>query len=170
MIRLRPYKPSDAWRLLSWWDGADEESFVKWSAGKFEYPLSIEELDGYFSQWMLQEETGWLMTALDQSGTPVGHFIMRLLDYEAGTVRMGFIVVDPALRGKGYGGEMIRCALKYAFEILGMKQVSLGVFENNPGAKACYEAHGFLEKGYMPEYVTWKGKAYGAYEMVAERP
>ena len=48
MIRLRPYKPSDAWELLKWWDGRTEEEFVKWSAGAFTYPLTIEQLDAYF--------------------------------------------------------------------------------------------------------------------------
>lgn len=169
MIRLRPYKPGDAWNLLEWWEGAGEEDFVKWSCGKFSYPLTIEELDGYFSEWCLKEKNGWLMTALDESGIPVGHFIMRLADYEADTVRLGFIVVNPNIRGKGYGRQMMEQALAYAFGILGMKKVSLGVFENNPKAKACYESVGFKEKEYMPEYLNYKGTAYAAWEMEAER-
>lgn len=167
MIRLRPYKPSDARKVLSWWEGADEETFVKWSCGKFEYPLSIEQLDDYFSQWCLNEETGWLMTALDEDGVPVGHFIMRLADFKAESIRLGFIVVDPNARGKGHGKEMIRMALKYAFEVLGMKSATLGVFENNPQAKACYEAVGFAAKEYLPDYLVYKGTTYAAYEMEA---
>lgn len=167
MLRLRPYKPSDAWKVLKWWEGADEETFVKWSCGKFEYPLTIEQLDVYFSQWCLQEEKGWLMTALDESGSPVGHFIIRLVDYENESVRLGFIVVDPDARGKGYGKEMVKLALKYVFEVLGMKSASLGVFENNPQAKACYEAVGFLPKEYVPDYLLYKDVTYAAYEMEA---
>lgn len=167
MLRLRPYKPSDAWKVLEWWEGADEETFIKWSCGKFEYPLTIEQLDVYFSRWCLQEENGWLMTALDEFGTPVGHFIVRLADYEKDTVRLGFIVVDPDARGKGYGKEMVRLALKYVFEVLGMKNASLGVFENNPQAKACYEAVGFTAREYVPDYFLHKGVTYAAYEMEA---
>lgn len=167
MIRLRPYKPSDAWSLLEWWEGADKEAFVKWSCNKFEYPLSIEQLDGYFSLWCLREDSGWLMTALDERGKPVGHFLMRLADYEAGTIRMGFIVVDPKTRGKGYGKEMMKQALWYAFRILGMKKVTLGVFKNNPQAKACYEAVGFSEATYVAEYVNYDGVVYDGYEMEA---
>ena len=167
MIRLRPYKPSDAWNVLRWWEGIDEETFIKWSCGKFEYPLTIEQLDVYFGSWCLQEEKGWLMTALDEMGAPVGHFIMRLADYEENSVRLGFIVVDPTARGKGYGKKMIAKALRYAFEVLGMKRVSLGVFENNPQAKACYEAVGFAVKEYVPDYHTQNGVTYAAYEMEA---
>ena len=71
MIRLRPYKPGDAWNLLEWWENAGEEDFLMWSCGEFSYPLAIEELDGYFARWCLQETDGWLMTALDEKGTPV---------------------------------------------------------------------------------------------------
>ena len=72
MIRLRPYKPSDAWELLKWWDGRTEEEFVKWSAGAFTYPLTIEQLDAYFETWCLKEGGGWPVMALDASGKPVG--------------------------------------------------------------------------------------------------
>ena len=167
MIRLRPYKPSDAAYLLKWWEGADEERFVKWSCGKFDYPLSKEQLDTYFATWCLEEESGWLMTAMDDSGKPVGHFIMRLADYEESSIRLGFIVVDPGARGMGYGKEMISQALKYAFDVVGMKKASLGVFENNPQAKACYEGVGFTAKEYVSDYLLYKGVTYAAFEMEA---
>ena len=167
MMRLRPYKPSDAKRLLSWWAEVPEEIFVMWSNGKFEYPLTMEQLEFYFQTWCVDEENGWLMTALDENGDPVGHFIMRLADYEAESIRLGFIIVDPNARGKGYGKEMIRLALKYAFEVLGMKRATLGVFENNPSAKACYEAVGFTAKEYVADYLAYKGTTHAAYEMEA---
>lgn len=167
MIRLRPYKPGDAFCLVDWWTGVSEEEFVKWSCGRFTWPLAIEELDGYFSEWCLRENTGWLMTALDEDGAPVGHFILRLADYEKETIRMGFIVVSPRVRGRGVGKQMMEQALSYAFRILGMKKVTLGVFENNPKAKACYEAVGFKETAYVPEYLIYKGRTLAGYEMEA---
>ena len=39
MIRLRPWKKQDFEELLGWF--SDEESFYKWSAGKFEWPLTM---------------------------------------------------------------------------------------------------------------------------------
>ena len=167
MMRLRPYKPSDAQHLLSWWTEVSEDIFVMWSNGKFEYPLTMEQLDSYFQTWCLEEEHGWLMTALDENGVPVGHFIMRLADYQEESIRFGFIIVDPQSRGKGYGKEMIRLALKYAFEVLGMKRATLGVYEHNPSAKACYEAVGFTVKEYVADYLVYKGVTHAAYEMEA---
>ena len=40
---------------------------------------------------------------------------------------------------------MIRLALKYAFEIMKVEKVTIGVFENNAPARYCYKAAGFKE-------------------------
>ena len=40
---------------------------------------------------------------------------------------------------------MIQMAMKYAFEMLGAKKVTLGVFDNNLPAYYCYKAAGFAE-------------------------
>ena len=165
MIHLRPYKPSDAWKLVEWWEHTEEEVFMEWSAGKFSYPLTIEQLDGYFEVWGLQNEDGWMMTALDRQGEPAGHLLMRLADYAANTIRFGFVVIKPGLRGKGIGREMLSQALAFAFDILGMERVTLGVFSENERARHCYESLGFVQKEYVPGYMEYKGKMYGVCEM-----
>ena len=167
MIRLRPYKPGDAWNLLEWWENAGEEDFLMWSCGEFSYPLAIEELDGYFARWCLQETDGWPMTALDEKGTPVGHFLVRKTDYEDAEARVGFIMTAPEIRGKGLGKEFAGQILRYVFQVLGMKKVSLAVFDKNTQAKACYEAAGFKAVSHIPDHLEYKGTVYGAYEMEA---
>ena len=41
---------------------------------------------------------------------------------------------------------MLRLGVKYAFEIANADAVSLNVFQENPGAKKCYEKVGFKER------------------------
>ena len=72
---------------------------------------------------------------------------MRFNNTERTIVRLGFIIVDDTKRGKGYGKKMVQLATKYAFEFLGAKKVTLGVFDNNPSAYHCYKAAGFQENG-----------------------
>lgn len=48
-------------------------------------------------------------------------------------------------RGRGYGKEMLRLAIKYAFEILKVEKITLGVFENNMSAYHCYKSVGFQD-------------------------
>lgn len=164
MIRLRPYKLSDAKYLLEWFH--EEEEFMKWSAGKFQYPLTMEQLEEYYHNYE-QDEKGWIMVALNEEGTPVGHFLMRMADYEKNSIHMGFIVVNSKLRGHGYGKQMLSQALKYAFEILNVKRVTLGVYDNNPSAHSCYKAVGFMDENYKENFFPYKDEKWGLYEMAA---
>ena len=61
------------------------------------------------------------------------------------SVRFGFVIVDPDLRGSGNGKKMLKLGVAYAKEVLGASRVDLGVFENNEAARHCYEAVGFKE-------------------------
>ena len=70
---------------------------------------------------------------------------MRFTDEKKHVLRLGFVIVDDSKRGKGYGKEMINLALKYAFEIMKVEKVTIGVFENNAPAYHCYKTAGFKE-------------------------
>ena len=138
MLKLRPFIKSDSDTIVTWI--GDESMFRKWSADRYDhYPILPEDITKQYSE---AHEAGILypFTAFDEDGI-CGHLIMRFLGEDR--IRFGFIIVAPDRRGKGYGREMLRLALKYAFDILGAKDVSLGVFDNNPKARCCYESVGF---------------------------
>lgn len=152
--------------MLNWLK--EERLFKMWSADKFEFPLTIEQLEDYKDQYEL-DEFGWIFMALDTEGIPVGHFLMRKADYQNESVHLGFIVIDPEKRNHGYGQEMVRLAVKYAFEMLGVKRVTLGVFDINPRAQHCYEKVGFTVEAYRPEALHFKDEVWGLYNMANEK-
>ena len=83
---------------------------------------------------------------MDENETIVGHFIIRYpRDDDDSSVRFGFVIVNPAIRGKGYGKELLQLGIGYVKEHLSAKRIDLGVFENNESARYCYEAVGFTE-------------------------
>ena len=84
--------------------------------------------------------------ALDDEDNVVGHFIMRYLHGDRKILRFGWVIVDDKIRGKGCGRQMLSLGLKYAFEILGVDKVTIGVFENNEPAHKCYAEVGFKDK------------------------
>ena len=117
MLRLRPYKPSDAAKIVAWvsdWDG-----FSAWCADLLDWPPD-RSVPGKAAAWEFEREADrWLMTALDKLGTPTGFLMMTRADYQANSIHLGLIIVDPARRGQGFGQEMVSLALRYAQEILG---------------------------------------------------
>lgn len=144
MLYLRPYKKEDAEGILSWC--TDETLFRKWTADRYpSYPITADDMNQkYFDANgdCAEADNFYPMTACDESGM-VGHFIMRYVGGSHRILRIGFVIVDSQKRGRGYGREMIRLALEYAFRVAGAEQVTLGVFENNRPAYRCYQAVGF---------------------------
>ena len=146
MLRLRQYKPCDAKTIISWCK--DEASFRRWTSDRYEtFPITEEDMNHKYIDCngdCYEADNFYPMTAFDESGV-VGHLIMRYADAQKNILRFGFVSVDDSKRGMGYGKEMLRLALKYAFEILKVEKVTLGVFENNLPAYYCYKAAGFQD-------------------------
>ena len=82
---------------------------------------------------------------------------------------MGFIVVDPMERGKGYGREMVTLALRYAFSLLRVERVTLGVFTVNEAAHRCYLSVGFQDEELHRDYDSFDGEAWDYQDMAAFR-
>ncbi len=165
MLNLRPYKPCDAETIISWCK--DEESFRRWTSDRFDsFPITAEDMNKKYI-----ENNGdcpdldnfYPMTAFDESGI-VGSLILRFNNEERTVVRLGFIIVDDTKRGKGYGKKMVQMAARYAFEFLGAKKVTLGVFDNNPSAYHCYQAAGF-EKTGESHHIPMLGETWTVLEM-----
>lgn len=146
MLRLRPYKNSDAKTIITWCK--DEAAFRKWTSDRYEvFPITEDDMNKKYidnNGDCIEPDNFYPMTAFDENGL-VGHLIMRFTDQKKTTLRFGFVIVDDTKRGMGYGKEMISISLKYAFEIFKADKVTIGVFENNMPAYHCYKAAGFKD-------------------------
>jgi RimJ/RimL family protein N-acetyltransferase len=77
---------------------------------------------------------------------------------QVGEISIG--IGDPADWGKGYGGEAMRLALRYAFHELNLNRVWLTVISYNARAIHLYEKLGFRQEGSMREAVLRDGKRH----------
>ncbi len=154
-MTLRPFTINDAPIILSWIK--DETAFRKWSADRYPvYPPMPEDM-------LAQYESGVIFpfTAIDGEGKVVGHIMLRYPNLSKTVIRLGFVIVDDNLRGKGYGKQMLRLAIQKAKNEFGAKKITLGVFDNNPSAFHCYESVGFKVIGtdsYQIDGEEWTGK------------
>ena len=148
MLRLRQYKPCDAEVIEKWI--RDEDVFNKWGGMLFgEFPISAKIIDDTYrlkNGNCAEPDNFYPWVAIDETGKVVGHFIMRYLNGDRRLLRFGWVIVDDAVRGRGYGTQMLALGLKYAFEILCVNKVTLGVYENNEPAHRCYQKLGFKDK------------------------
>lgn len=164
-LRLRQYKPQDAENIVSWIK--DEEALRKWSSDRFgDFPITSGDINRKYLECngdCEEADNFYPLTAFDDNDV-VGHLILRYTDSKKKVIRFGFVIVDDAQRGKGYGKQMLLLAVKYAFEIFGAEKITLGVFDNNESAYRCYKAVGFVENG-EEMYCELFGKQWRIVEM-----
>ena len=138
---LRAYRREDSPVIAKWI--RSEEEMHRWAADHFRtFPLGDYDIDDKYSPDL---KTGRLfpLTATDDDGKACGHLLIKYPEDGNDTVRFCFVVVDPDKRGKGSGRELIRLAISFVRDNLNASRITLGVFDNNPKARKCYESQGF---------------------------
>ena len=139
-MNFRIYKEEDAKEILSWI--RNEREFRLWSADRYkEYPALPSDINTNYLK--CKESSNFYPFTLEEDGKIIGHIILRNPGDSKETIRLGFIIVDKSLRGKGYGKLLINEAIQYSKEKLGAKEINLGVFTNNENALQCYKSIGF---------------------------
>ena len=164
-MRLRPYKKSDFAYLKKW--VADAHTHALWCADRLPFPLTEED----FQDMLETSEREWGScgyTFTEDSGHPVG-FLLYNINEEEDYGFASYIVVDSSLRGKGYGTQMLKLLLQYAFLITNVAEVRLNVFDINERARKCYEKAGFSETAFTPDAFKHEEELWGRFLMRAER-
>ena len=157
-MTLRPFTVDDAPIILSWIK--DITAFRKWSADRYPtFPPKPKDMVGQY-----ESDVIFPFTAIDNDGKIVGHIMLRYPDSSKTVIRLGFVIVDDNLRGKGYGKQMLQLAIQKAKNEFGAKKITLGVFDNNLSAFHCYESVGFKVIG--TDGCTIDGKEWTEKEMI----
>ena len=143
---LRQYESKDGTAIAGWIRNIEE--LYNWSADRYcKFPLTGSDIDENYAP-MLSAGKFFPLTAVGDDGRITGHFIIRYPDKsDESTVRFGFVIVDPALRGQGMGSEMLRLGIDHVRQNFSAKRIDLGVFADNVSAARCYGAVGFTEFG-----------------------
>lgn len=86
--------------------------------------------------------------------------VVELDDFNwvTGDVWLGIGLGDRAYWGQGYGTDAMRVLIRYAFEELNLRRISLSVFEYNERAVKCYRKLGFKEEGRGREQLRREGR------------
>ena len=166
-MRLRQYiKSKDFKHLAGWID--NERDHALWCANNFPYPMTAEAFHSFLDKTM-EEWAVSAFTATDDSGKMIG-FFRYSINTQSNEGFLASVIMDPDLRGKGYGREMIRLALRYAFDLTGANLVQLNVFAENQNAKRCYESLGFALRSITKNAFVYKDERWSRWNMAITKP
>lgn len=149
VIELTPFTEADIEPLLGWITSHEELLF--WTASSFGYPLTREHIVQHMRDCAARGDRLIFKAVESESGEAVGYVELGALDPRNQSARIGRVLLAPHARGRGLGGELMRAALAYAFDVLKVHRAELGVFDANPHALAVYERVGFRREGMRRE-------------------
>ena len=162
---LREYIESDAKEILSWIKSERELRLWSWERYK-DYPVTPKDINDNYNECKEKGEF-YPMTLIDNEKI-VGHLILRYPTEDKTLVRIGFIIINSDIRGKGYGKAIINEAVKYAREKPGAKKFCLGVFSPNESAIYCYKSVGFKEVRVDKDVYKFNDEIWDCIEMELE--
>ena len=119
-------------------------------------PLTAEDVDRWYAA-LASQPHAW---AAEVDGRCIGTARLHSLNEHDRRARYAVGIFQPALWSRGYGTEVTRLALRYAFGELGVHRVDLRVLEYNQRAIACYEKCGFVREGVERESALVDGVWY----------
>ena len=95
-----------------------------------------------------------------KGGRTVGTCGLYLIQWMARRAQFNILIGEPSAWDKGYGTEAAHLILAYAFDVLNLNSVQLGVNADNARAVRSYEKVGFVHEGVRRQFVYRNGRYY----------
>ena len=168
MIRLEYITRDDFIKVLDWNKNTMPEFLLQWAGPMFEYPLTEEQLDTYFSRGVNEQDSDTFVYKIveTENNQCVGMIELGEIDIRNKSGRVGrFLIGEQDFRGRGTGQLVLKTIIGIGFEKLGLHRISLGVFDFNQLAIRCYEKVGFVKEGLLRDSRKVGNSYWSLYEM-----
>jgi diamine N-acetyltransferase len=123
-------------------------------------PYTLQDEEKWYDEKVVGSDDVIFLIRERETGAPIG--TCSLFDYRRmnRTCEFGIMIGEKPARGRGFGTEAARLTLDYAFSVLGMHMVHLGVAEFNRMGQRAYRKAGFKEAGRYREAFWAFGKRW----------
>lgn len=158
-IRLRAVEPDDL-DFLYMLEACEGSADASLNPAPVSRQLLWEYIQNYRADIHADGQLRLVIEVTDGSG--IGHRAgtVDISDFDAFNGR-GFvgIIIDPALRGRGYGRRALDLLCRYAPVSLGMHQLAAVVAVDNDASKALFKTCGFKSSGRLRSWLR-RGRTY----------
>lgn len=160
-MEINCFKVSDADEIVTWFTSL--EDYVLWGGRTFGWPLEAASIIERSQESHVELYTFSTPSANSNANDLLGFMeFQRMSDNE---LRFCRVAIHPNQRGKGLGQSMIESALEAAKQIPDVTTISLAVFQQNIGAKRCYDKAGFQVVDKEPKFKEFNGNTWPLYQM-----
>jgi RimJ/RimL family protein N-acetyltransferase len=170
LVTLRPFRDGDAEAMAAILSDPDVRRLTGSVATTAEAEQP-EQHDDRLVRWYAtrNEQSDRLDLAVEDavSGRLVGEVVLNEVDPDALTCNLRALI-GPEGRDRGLGTEAVRLATAYGIERLGLRRITLEVFEFNPRARRVYEKVGYVATGVRPDALDFDGVSVAAVDMAVD--
>ncbi len=159
MIRLQRMTRELCHELFKGWEN-DKATFMDMSSFK-PFVYREEAVNRYFDS---KQKDSRIIFAIMLDGKPIGELQLKEVDMYNKECSMSIHLQNDSFKGKGYGTEAERLALKYAFEELGMNTIYADTVIKNVRSQHILNKLGFefyRADGDFKFYRLEKGRCLG---------
>ena len=104
------------------------------------YQYDAAQVDAYYDA---KQEPSRVVLAVMLGTRPIGEIHLKRIDREKRTCVMGIALQNDAVKGKGYGTQAEKLAVRYAFDVLRLHTVLADVLIGNARSQHVLEKVGF---------------------------
>jgi RimJ/RimL family protein N-acetyltransferase len=155
-VRLAPLDPDAASEHIARWRRDSE--YARLLDAEPQLLRTAAQMRRRMEEFEHGERYGFLIRTL--ADDRIIGFVNMWPDWMNRDVWIGIGIGDAADRGKGYGTDAMRLALRFAFEELEMDRASLGVYADNERAWRSYQRAGFVVEGRQREMDLRDGRRW----------
>ncbi len=145
-IYLRPLEPGDVHRCQRWINDPDTRLTL---GGPF-FPVN-EKAELAFVEGTAKPDEAIFAIVVSEGNRHIGTCGLRAIHWQNRSAQYGILIGEVDQRGKGFGTEVTRLILDYAFKTLNLNRVELGVLDFNTAGIKAYEKAGFVREGVQRE-------------------
>jgi len=150
LVRLRPMGEQDVPLLFRWYSDPDVRHWSYFT----EDPPELATLAAHHERYqMIRDDPAQLLWCIESmDGRPLGDIALQDIQPLQKRADLAVSIGEKSYWGRGYGSDAVRLALRFAFEELACRRVTLLVDGDNPRAIRAYEKCGFVREGVLSEH------------------
>ncbi len=143
---LGPHREDDAERLHRW--ETDAEIVAMMSDGYT--PMTLDDARKEIERWTSAEQiAGRFAIRLAETSEYLGFVHLGEIERDHGRCKLGYLIGEKALWGRGYATEAVRAVVGHAFGPLGLRRIQAGAYATNPASIRVLEKTGFRREGVL---------------------
>lgn len=154
-VELRPHTSASLEPLLRWKNDVEIQRLSDDEIRTY----TREQVAGTLERWMRPSDgIVHLAIGLEDRAEPIGFLHLALIERAHRRCRLGIVIGEKDLWGRGYAYQAVVQAVNHAFDVLDLYRITVEVFADNPRSVRLFERVGFVREGVMRENLQRDGE------------